>query len=152
MAEVVAKYNVPVIIMHIKGTPKTMQLNPHYKDLIQDIKNSLEESIKIALDSGISKENIILDPGIGFGKTFENNLEIIHKLSEFKSLGYPILIGASRKGFIGEILGTPPLERVEGNLAVATISAYNGASIVRVHEVKETVQALKIVKAIKQLK
>ena len=151
MAKVVADYGVPVVIMHIKGTPKTMQDNPYYKDLIGEISKSLGESIEIALKVGISKENIILDPGIGFGKTFDGNLEIIDKLGELKKLEYPILVGASRKGFIGEILGTPPLERVEGNLAVAVLSAYNGASIIRVHEVKETVQALKIVKAIKEL-
>jgi dihydropteroate synthase len=152
MAEVVAKYNVPVIIMHIKGTPKTMQDNPNYDNLIEEIIESLSESVEIGKKAGILEENIILDPGIGFGKTFDGNLEIIDRLGEFKKLGYPILVGASRKGFIGEILGTPPLERVEGNIAVAVISAYNGASIIRVHEVKETVQALKIVKAVKQLK
>jgi dihydropteroate synthase len=151
MAKVVADYGVPVIIMHIKGTPKTMQDNPYYDNLIGEISKSLGESIEIALKVGISKENIILDPGIGFGKTFDGNLEIIDKLGELKKLEYPILVGASRKGFIGEILGTPPLERIEGNLAVAVLSAYNGASIIRVHEVKETVQALKIVKAIKEL-
>ena len=150
MAEVVANYGVPIIIMHIKGTPKTMQDNPHYDNLIGEISKSLEESVEIAVKAGIKKENIILDPGIGFGKTFNGNLEIIDRLGKFKKLGYPILVGASRKGFIGEILGTPPLERVEGNLAVAVLSAYNGASIMRVHEVKETVQALKVVKAIKK--
>jgi dihydropteroate synthase len=149
MAEVVATYGVPVIIMHIKGTPKTMQDNTHYNDLVEEIKESLLESVDIAKKVGILEENIILDPGIGFGKTFSGNLEIIDRLGEFKKLEYRILIGGSRKGFIGQILGTPPLERVEGNLAVAVLSAYNGGSIIRVHEVKETVQALKMVKAVK---
>ncbi len=149
MAKIIAKYGVSVIIMHIQGTPKNMQKNPEYDDIIEDIKGSLGESVEIALKAGVSPENIILDPGIGFGKTFRDNLEIIKKLCEFKKLEYPILIGASRKGFIGEILGTPPLDRLEGNLAVAVISAYNGASIIRVHEVKETVRALKMTDAVK---
>ena len=152
MARVIAKYGVSVIIMHIKGTPKNMQINPEYGDIIEDIKESLKESIEIAKKAGISSNKIIIDPGIGFGKTFRNNLEIVNKLCEFKKMKYPILIGASRKGFIGEILGTPPLDRVEGNLAVAVISSYNGASIIRVHEVKETVRALKMIDAIKVTK
>ncbi|MEI6857414.1 dihydropteroate synthase [Psychrilyobacter sp.] len=152
MAKVIAKYGVFVIIMHIQGNPKNMQRNPGYDNIIKDIKKSLEESIDIAVKAGISPEKIILDPGIGFGKTFENNLEIIKKLCEFRKLEYPLLIGASRKGFIGDILGTPPLDRLEGNLAVAVISAYNGASIIRVHEVKETVRALKMTDAVKSIK
>ena len=152
MAEVIAKYKVPIIIMHIQGTPKTMQNNPKYGDLIEDIIDSLEESIEIAIRCGISKDNIILDPGIGFGKTFNNNLEIIDKLKKIEKIGYPILVGASRKGFIGEILNRPPLERLEGNLAVAAISSYNGASIIRVHEVEETVRVLKVVDMINRNK
>jgi len=152
MAEIIAKYGVFVIVMHIKGEPKTMQKNPKYDNIIKDINKSLGESIDIAIKAGISPEKIILDPGIGFGKTFKNNLEIIKKLCELKKLEYPILIGASRKGFIGDILNTPPLDRLEGNLAVAVISAYNGAAIIRVHEVKETVKALKITDAIKTIK
>jgi dihydropteroate synthase len=149
MAKIIAEYGVSVIIMHIQGTPENMQKNPEYDNIIEDIKESLGESVEIAIKAGISPKNIILDPGIGFGKTFRDNLEIIKKLCEFKKLEYPILIGASRKGFIGEILGTPPLDRLEGNLAVAVISAYNGASIIRVHEVKETVRALKMTDAVK---
>lgn len=152
MAKVIAKYGVYVIIMHIKGEPETMQKNPKYDNIIKDIKESLEESVDIAIKEGVSPEKIILDPGIGFGKTFENNLEIIKKLCELKKLEYPILIGASRKGFIGDILNTPPLDRLEGNLAVAAISSYNGASIIRVHEVRETVKTLKIIDAIKTIK
>jgi len=110
MAKVIAKYGVSVIIMHIQGNPKNMQEKPEYDDIIEDIKGSLEESVDIAVKAGVSPEKIILDPGIGFGKTFENNLEIIKKLCELKKLEYPILIGASRKGFIGDILGTPPLQ------------------------------------------
>ncbi len=152
MANVISKYNAPVIIMHIKGTPKNMQKNPHYEDLIMEIKESLGESIEIAKAAGIDLNKVILDPGIGFGKTFENNLEIINKISEFKKMGYPILVGASRKGFIGDILGSPPLERVEGNLAVAAITAYEGAGIIRVHEVAETVKTLKLVDALNSIK
>lgn len=152
MAKIIAKYGVFIIAMHIQGDPKNMQENPKYDNIIEEIKESLEESVSIAIKEGVSPEKIILDPGIGFGKTFENNLEIIKKLCEFRKLEYPLLIGASRKGFIGDILGTPPLDRLEGNLAIAVMSAYNGASIIRVHEVKETVKSLKIVDAVKSIK
>jgi len=144
MAEVIAKYDVPSILMHIKGTPKTMQDNPTYKNLISEIKEELEISLELAKKAGIDKNKIILDPGIGFGKTFENNLEILNRLEEFKDLGHPLLVGASRKGFIGQILGTEIDERLEGSLAVAITSSMKGARILRVHDVKETSRALKV--------
>lgn len=151
MKKVVAEYKVPVVIMHIKGTPKTMQINPVYEALIPEIMDYLREGIMIAKEAGIPEELIIIDPGIGFGKTFEHNLEIINNLREFTYLERPILIGPSRKAFIGKILGdVPPMMRLEGTLGAVAISAYNGADIVRVHDVKQTVKVLKIVDAIKR--
>ncbi|MCX7793299.1 MAG: dihydropteroate synthase [Thermodesulfovibrionales bacterium] len=151
MKNIVAEYRVPVIIMHIKGIPKTMQLNPTYDALIPEIMDYLREGIIIAREAGISEELIIIDPGIGFGKTFEHNLEIINRLREFTYLEKPILIGPSRKAFIGKLLGdVPPLMRLEGTLGAVAIAAYNGANIVRVHDVKETVKLLKVVDGIKK--
>ncbi len=150
MASVVAANNVPVIIMHIKGTPDNMQINPSYKALIPEILDYLRGSIKISNEHGISAENIIIDPGIGFGKTLEHNLEIINNLKEFLLLGRPVAIGVSRKAFIGKILGdVPPSERLEGTAAAVAISVYNGANIVRVHDVAEMSKVVKITDAIK---
>ncbi len=150
MASVVAANNVPVIIMHIKGTPDNMQINPSYKALIPEILDYLRGSIKISNEHGISAESIIIDPGIGFGKTLEHNLEIINNLKEFLLLGRPVAIGVSRKAFIGKILGdVPPSERLEGTAAAVAISVYNGANIVRVHDVAEMSKVVKIADAIK---
>lgn len=151
MARVVSDYKVPVIIMHIKGTPRDMQKNPVYEALLPEIMDYLREGIMIARNAGIREDRIIIDPGIGFGKTFEHNLEIIKNLKEFTYLQKPILIGPSRKAFIGKILGdVPPQERLEGTLGVIAISIFNGANIVRVHDVKETIKVVKIVDAIKK--
>lgn len=151
MAAVVSKNNVPVIIMHIKGTPKNMQINPVYDDLISEILDYLKESINICREYGISDKKIIIDPGIGFGKTFEHNLEIINNLREFSILGKPIAIGVSRKAFIGKILGDVPVsQRLEGTASAVAISVYNGANIVRVHDVAEISKVVKIADAIKR--
>jgi dihydropteroate synthase len=150
MAKVVANNQVPVIVMHIKGTPKDMQANPVYGNLIEEIIEYLEESSGIAEEAGVSPDKIIIDPGIGFGKTFEDNLEIIQRVSEFERLGKPILIGPSRKAFIGKILGdAPPMERVEGTAAAIAVSIMNGANIIRVHDVKEMSRVAAVVDAIK---
>jgi dihydropteroate synthase len=146
MIEIVAKYKVAVVIMHMKGTPKNMQENPTYTDVVKEIKEYLKKQIEEARKYEIN--NIIIDPGIGFGKTVEHNIEIIKRLNEFKELGVPILIGPSRKSFIGKILNLPEKERLEGTLAAIAISIYNGANIVRVHDVKEAVRVAKIVDAI----
>jgi dihydropteroate synthase len=148
MAEVVAEYKASVVLMHIKGTPKTMQQNPEYKDVISEIYSYLSESVDLALSAGIKQ--IIVDPGIGFGKRLIDNLEIIRRLREFKSLGYPILIGVSRKSFIGNILNLPVDQRLEGTAGAVAISVWNGANIVRVHDVKEMVRVVRIVDAIKK--
>jgi dihydropteroate synthase len=131
MPGVIAHYRVPVVIMHIKGTPKDMQRAPFYKALITEITDYLSEGIRLAVKAGVSEDMIIVDPGIGFGKTCEHNLEIIRKLHEFTRLKKPILIGVSRKAFIGKILGDlPVINRLEGTAAAVAISIFNGANIV----------------------
>jgi dihydropteroate synthase len=135
IAEVTKKYNASCVLMHIKGTPKMMQENPVYVNVIEEIKEYLNVSISIAKNAGI--EQIIVDPGIGFGKTYEHNLEIIKHLKEFKSLGYPILLGLSKKRFINSIYESTPDERIEGTLTANTFGIINGANIIRVHNVLE---------------
>ena len=153
MCLVVAEFKVPVVIMHIKGTPRNMQKNPVYEALLPEITDYLREGIRIAREAGISEDKIIIDPGIGFGKTAEHNLEIIHRLQEFTLLEKPLLIGPSRKAFIGKILGDFPAgERVEGTAAAVAISIMNGANIVRVHDVKEMSRVAKVADAIKRMR
>lgn len=151
MAKVAGELRVPCILMHMRGTPKTMQANIEYMDIMSDLKKELEESIDIALGAGVSREDIILDPGIGFAKTFDHNLIILRKLKELGDMGYPILVGASRKRFIGEILDAEAHERLEGSLAVAAVSAWEGAHILRVHDVAETSKVLRVTDAIKNI-
>lgn len=151
MPKVVAKHKAPVIIMHIKGTPENMQEKPEYKALIPEIIDYLYEGIVIAREAGISDDMIILDPGIGFGKTVEHNLEIIKRLNEFTGFEKPILLGHSRKSFIGKLLGDIPVsERIEGTAAAAAIGIFNGANIIRVHDVKEMARVSKIADRIKR--
>ena len=153
MPKVVSAYKVPVVIMHIKGTPKDMQKNPVYEALIPEIMDYLRDSIRSAKESGIAEDMIIIDPGIGFGKTFEHNLEIIHNLYNFTLLEKPVLVGLSRKAFIGKILGDVPAgERLEGTAAAIAISIINGANIIRVHDVKEMVKVAKVADAVKRMK
>lgn len=133
MVNVAKKYDVPVVLVHMKGTPKDMQENPCYDDVISEIKEFFRERIQ---RSGIRKENIILDPGIGFGKRLEDNLEIIKRLGEFKELGFPILIGPSRKSFIGG----KSSERIWGTAGAVAVGVLNGADIIRVHDVSEMKQ------------
>ena len=148
MAEVAAKYKIPVCIMHMQGTPRDMQLNPVYADVIKDIKKFLKTQAEYAIKKGVGKDQIIVDPGLGFGKTLEHNIQIIKKLKDFKKLGYPILIGPSRKSFIGKILDVPVNERLTGTIAATTICAMNSADILRVHDVREIRQAVKIVETV----
>jgi len=151
MPKLVSEYKVPVVIMHVKGRPKDMQLNPVYEALIPEIMDYLREGIRRAMSSGISGDKIIIDPGIGFGKAFDHNLEIIHNLSELTFLEKPILIGPSRKAFIGKILGDAPVtDRLEGTAAAVAISIMNGANIIRVHDVKEMIKVAKVTDAVKK--
>ncbi len=145
MAEVVAKYNVPVIIMHSKGDPKTMQINPAYNDLISEIMSFFEERASFACKNGVKEENIIIDPGIGFGKTVEHNFEILRRIDEFRKLGFPICLGTSRKSFLGKFLNLEvPNERDFATIATIPIAVAKKVDIIRVHNVKPSVQAAKV--------
>lgn len=149
MAEIIAFYNAYCVIMHIKGKPKTMQKRVYYKDVIKEIYDYLKERVSYAISKGIKREKIIIDPGIGFGKLLEHNLEIIRRLEEFKSLNLPILVGHSRKSFIGKILNyNEPEKRLFGSIGCAVLLALKGANILRVHDVKETKEAIKVYEAI----
>jgi dihydropteroate synthase len=151
MGDVVAAARVPVVLMHMRGTPRTMQYDIHYQSLIDDIREFLEERIEFAVSVGIALENIIIDPGIGFGKSIEqDNLSILKNLAAFTELGRPVLVGTSRKGFIGKLLGTPAHEREEGTAATVAIAIYNGAHIVRVHDVKSMKMVAAVASAIKK--
>ena len=144
MIEIVAEHDASVIIMHMRGEPRTMQVRPRYKDVVADVVSFLKDRIDAAEAAGVSPGRIMVDPGIGFGKTLDHNLEIIARLREFRALGKPIVIGVSRKAFIGKLTDLPPEERVEGSLAAAVLAVRNGADVVRVHDVPETVRALKV--------
>ncbi len=155
IAQVAAKYGAGLVLMHIQGTPRTMQLNPHYDDLLGDVIAYLRGGIEHALEAGVARERIWVDPGIGFGKTIEHNLELLRRLGELRVLGCPILVGTSRKGFIGRILAPlyggdppPPQERVVGTGATIAISIANGADVVRVHDVAHAVQVARVADAI----
>jgi len=148
MKKVIAEYDVPVVLMHIQGTPKNMQESPKYENLLEDIKSYLNQSISIAEEAGIGEDKIIIDPGIGFGKTLDDSLKILKNLREFKSLGRPVMVGVSRKSFIGKILDLPTDERLEGSLASMAVAIMNGANILRVHDVKESKRVAKLVDAI----
>jgi len=146
IADVVAKHKASIVLMHIKGTPKTMQMNTEYQNVVEDICTYLQEGIQLAEDKGI--EQIFIDPGIGFGKTTEHNLEIIKHLQEFKRFGYPVLVGPSRKSFIGKILDLPTDQRSEGTAVAVAVAIMNGANIVRVHDVKEMKRVAQVADAI----
>jgi dihydropteroate synthase len=149
MAKVAVKYKAKVVLMHMQGTPRQMQRNPHYQDVVREVYQFLDERIGYAVSQGIARENLIIDPGIGFGKTLGHNLALLQKLSEFKSLGVPVLLGVSRKSMIGAILGRGPEERLPGSLAAAAWGYLQGASILRVHDVQTTKELIKILTAIR---
>ena len=146
----VAQTDLPVCLMHIRGTPKNMQDHPEYQDPVADIYDYLAARVQACVELGIAHNRIIIDPGFGFGKTLPHNLALLAGLSRFKLLNLPILVGISRKTMIGEILNKPVAERVTGSVAAAVIAAVNGADIVRVHDVKETVEAIKVFNAQRQ--
>ena len=156
MVEVATDFDVPVVIMHIKGTPRTMQLNPHYDSLIDEILDSLKESIKLAKNAGIDESKIIIDPGIGFGKTTRHNLEILNKLGAFKVLNRTILVGVSRKSYIVNTLRENRIKdedieasgRLMGTAASCALCISKGANILRVHDVKQMVEVARIADAI----
>ncbi len=150
----VAERKVPVVLMHMRGTPKNMQIGPYYENATREIIEELEVFCLKAIDAGIDKEKIIVDPGIGFGKRFHDNLTVIKNLSSFKRLGFPLLVGLSRKSFLGTIISEdgkplPVEERLFATIAANAFCAMEGADILRVHDVKETVDMLRTLQAIK---
>ncbi len=147
---VAAAHNIPMVLMHIQGQPRTMQQNPSYRHLMAELFSDLARKCETARARGVSQ--LIVDPGIGFGKRFEDNFEILRRLREFSALGYPVLLGASRKSFLGRLLNAPVTERLSASVTSAVMAAVNGATILRVHDVAETCQALAVLQAIQALK
>ncbi|PIU83629.1 MAG: dihydropteroate synthase [Elusimicrobia bacterium CG06_land_8_20_14_3_00_38_11] len=150
MAEVVAEKKVTVIIMHMQGTPQDMQKNPQYEDVVSEIYRFFKERLKFAKSKGIKKERIIFDPGIGFGKTLQHNLMLLKNLSKFGKLGIPIMVGPSRKSFIGGLLNVDVSNRLEGTIASSIYSLLNGAGYLRVHDVLSLKRALTVFEAIQK--
>jgi len=148
--EVAAKAGIPVCIMHIQGEPDTMQDRPEYRNVRREVSAFLTERIRVAEHAGIRPENILLDPGFGFGKSLEHNLQLLASLEQMHILGHPLLVGVSRKSMLGHITGREVNERLPASLAAATIAAMKGASIIRVHDVRETVDAIRVVAAVKE--
>ena len=149
IAEVAARRRVPLILMHLRGEPRTMQTGPFARDVMKDVLQGLRKSVAIARKAGVPKSRIILDPGIGFGKSYAQNYELLQKLPQLAKLGYPLLVGTSRKGFLGATLAredkpAPPEERIWGTAATVTASILNGAHIVRVHDVEEMAQVARV--------
>jgi dihydropteroate synthase len=151
LARLIARRKVPVVLMHMRGTPRTMQKNPFYKNTISEILRELQPSIAAAIGAGIAPEMIIIDPGIGFGKRSQDNLRIIKELASLKSLKFPILVGLSRKGFIGEILDRPVEKRLIGTVTANTLAILNGANIIRVHDVADAVEMVKIIDSVRRI-
>lgn len=149
MAALVAAENVPVVLMHMLGTPQTMQRDPRYSDVVREVRDFLAAQMFEAMDAGISQEQIVLDPGIGFGKTRDHNLQLLRGLPALAALGRPLLVGVSRKGFIGAILNLKAPDRLEGSIAAAVAAILGGANMVRVHDVGETLRAARVADAIR---
>jgi dihydropteroate synthase len=149
MAALVAGARCPVILMHMKGEPKTMQENPHYEDVVREVRDFLEARAESAVAAGVEPENVIVDPGIGFGKTQEHNLALLRRLDAIVELGFPVLVGASRKSFIGGITGVERArERVAGTVATTVLAFEKGATIFRVHDVRANREALAVARAV----
>lgn len=150
MLPLIARKDVPIILMHMQGIPKTMQDAPYYKDVLAEVKAFLEQRCDAALAAGVDKEKIIIDPGIGFGKRFEDNLILINNLRSLDSLGRPILVGVSRKSFLARMLNLPPQERLEGTIAASILSILSGAHILRIHDVRPVKRAVAVAEAIQR--
>lgn len=151
--ELAAKLNVPVCIMHMQGLPRTMQYTPSYKNVVQEVKAFLKDRVNVCMKAGIKQKDIIIDPGFGFGKTLEHNLALFKHLTDFEDLGFPLLVGVSRKSMIGQVLNDAPAdERLYGSVALATLAAWMNTNILRVHDVKATADALKLCMAVKKTK
>ena len=143
--DVIKKSEVGICLMHMQGTPKTMQINPTYKNVVSEVQLFLKGRAEMLISEGIDQSRIILDPGFGFGKTFEHNIEMLKKLESFQSLKFPLLVGLSRKSFIRKILNGEHDDHLSGSISAAIFSVLKGAKILRVHDVKETLSALKII-------
>ena len=144
LGRVAAERGVPLVLMHMQGTPQTMQQDPTYGDPVEDIMDFLGERVEEAKALGVEEDQLVLDPGIGFGKRLEDNYEILRRLEEFKQLGYPLLLGTSRKSFLGATLDLPTEERLEGTIASNVVGVIRGADILRVHDVKEVYRAAQV--------
>ncbi|MFP5345004.1 MAG: dihydropteroate synthase, partial [Gammaproteobacteria bacterium] len=150
MAEFNQRENVPVCLMHMRGEPRTMQQNPVYIDVVAEVRDYLGERVSACEHAGIARERIVVDPGFGFGKTVAHNLSLLKHLTEFARLGLPVLAGLSRKSMLSVLLDAPPQRRLYGSLALAVLAAQQGARILRVHDVRATVEALKIYSAVER--
>jgi dihydropteroate synthase len=148
--EEAARADIPVCVMHIQGEPDTMQNDPRYRNVRREVSSFLTERMRIIEKAGVRPENILLDPGFGFGKSARHNLQLLASLEQLQLLGHPVLVGISRKSMLGHITGREVSERLPASLAAATISAMKGASIIRVHDVRETVDAVKVVMAMEE--
>ncbi len=152
MAEVVAGGDAFVCLMHMQGEPRTMQVAPRYDDVVSDVLAFLEERIAFAVENGVAEERICVDPGIGFGKTADQNLELLRRLDELRALGRPVLVGVSRKSTLGKVLGdaTATTGSVAASIAAAVAAFERGASMIRAHDVRETVEALEVASAVER--
>ena len=148
MAGLCADRGVGVVLMHMRGNPRTMQADPVYGDVVDEVKAFLAERLELAVGAGIAEERVWLDPGIGFGKTREHNFELLRRLGELRSLGRPLVIGTSRKSFIGAVDGSPASERLGGTIASSVLAAAEGADVLRVHDVAEVGQAMRVAAAV----
>ncbi len=148
IAKLAAEHDAGLVLMHMQGTPRTMQADPTYDDVVREVRTFLSERAQQAQDAGIPRDRIVVDPGIGFGKTLQHNLALLRNLPALRALGHPILVGHSRKSFIGDITGAPVDDRVPGTLAVSTLGVAGGADILRVHDVAENRQAVDVADAL----
>ena len=150
--DIAAKLNVPVCLMHMQGEPRTMQAAPHYQDVVAEVKAFLEERVAACKRAGITRERLLLDPGFGFGKGLEHNMQLLKHLDAFQDLDLPLVVGVSRKSLIGAVLNVPAGERLYGSIALAALAVWQGAAIIRAHDVAATVQALKMIAAVKAVR
>ncbi len=144
-----ASTGLPICLMHMQGQPQTMQNNPHYDDIVKDVRDFLIGRVQLAIQAGVLKDKIVIDPGFGFGKTLEHNLALLRRLPDLVALGFPVLVGLSRKSMLSAIINKPVNQRLAGSLALALLAAQSGAAIIRVHDVAETVDVLKVWSAVK---
>jgi len=147
--ETASRLAVPVCLMHMLGEPRTMQSEPQYRDVVEDVRSFLQERVQACRSAGIRQDQIIVDPGFGFGKTLQHNLALFEQIPRFVELGYPVLVGVSRKSMVGSILDLPVEQRLFGSLGLAALAVWLGASIIRAHDVGATVQAVRVVQAVR---